>query len=125
MSYLYEQITGDQSEMCEPSESDNEEIRDQGTAAASETESSGSKRKKKNLCDHIYDVEVDFYKKKDKVSSVIEEVQVFCRSDIDVEKYISMEGEFDILAFWKDHKNIYPRLAKEAWSALNMDEEDE
>ena len=70
------------------------------------------KRKKKNLCDDIDDVEVDFYKKKKKVSSVIEEVQAFCRSDIDVEKYISVKGEFNILTFWKDHEKIYPRLAK-------------
>ena len=71
-----------------------------------------AKRKKRNTCDEIDDVQIDFYKKKRNVSSVVDEVQLFCRSDFDVAKYTSAGGEeFDILAFWKDHERLYPKMA--------------
>lgn len=72
-------------------------------------------KRKRNTCDEIDDVQIDFYKKKRKVSSVIDEVQMFCRSDFDVGKYTSAHSaggeEFHILAFWKDHERLYPKMA--------------
>ena len=71
-----------------------------------------AKRKKRNTCDEIDDVQIYFYRKERKVSSVVHEVQMFCRSDFDVDKYTCAGGEeFDILAFWKDHERLYPKMA--------------
>ena len=38
----------------------------------------------------------------------------FCKSDVDSEKYTSLDGHFDLIAFWKDHEKFYPRIARVA-----------
>ena len=38
----------------------------------------------------------------------------FCKSDVDTKKYTSLDGHFDLLAFWKDHEKFYPRIARVA-----------
>ena len=77
---------------------------------------SSSKKKKKNPCNVIDDVEFDFYKTKRRVLLVVDEMERFCKSDVDTE-YTSLDGHFDILAFWKDREKFYP-IARVAWFTL-------
>ena len=37
----------------------------------------------------------------------------FCKSDVDTEN-TSLDGHFDLLAFWKYHEKFYPRIARVA-----------
>lgn len=65
-----------------------------------EAETSASKRKKKNPCDDVEEIEINFYKEK------------FTRCDFDLENYECGTGneQFDILKFWKDCSKLYSKL---------------
>lgn len=77
-----------------------------------EEEGSASKRRKKNPCDDIEEIDVEFYKKRRRISSIVDEYHKFSRSDFDLENYECENKQFDILKFWKDCSKIYPKLAE-------------
>ena len=78
-----------------------------------EAQTSATKRRKNNPCDEIKEIEVEFYKERRCMSSIVDEYHKFSRSDFDLENYECGTGnkQFDILKFWEDCSKIYPKLA--------------
>ena len=75
------------------------------------TEIEHSAAKKKNPCDEIEEPEFGFYKEKQQVSSIVDEIQRFARNDFDLDIYEDSKKQLDLLKFWRDHARIYYKLA--------------